>query len=319
MLHPETVLNQCLIPFTVGLKKISGTAAQGSSLELMTSARLALGRDIVRFRNMHAASAHELAFGVSIFFIRLWNRRAKPEPAEPPMSISGPWQILLHPPQRQMDLEVFLDEAHQCFHDYNPTLLGVELKLEYAKAKEMLKAKAPDAEFRIQRNGGIWQLRYQNESADYYVNRNKSLAWLAKLLAVPNRALAVADLRGDPETKLAGDALLRDNLETDFEGLANIRRRLQDVDDIIEETGGSEALQNERAALLENLKTGPWAKVINTGLRRDHANIATQLRNLRHKLESDMPNLAAHLKSSLKMNFPEFGYYPPDPAPNWQF
>jgi hypothetical protein len=170
---------------------------------------------------------------------------------------------------------------------------------------------------RIQREGGMWHLRYQDESGDYPVRGNQSISWLAKLLAAPNRRLAVADLRGDPECMLAADAMLGTEPEMDPEGMALIRRRLQEIADITAETGGSESFQEEESRLLERLKQSPGAGVLKSQLRRDHANIATQLRNLRRKLKSDMPNLAAHLKAYLKLEFPEFGYYPAHPSPDW--
>jgi hypothetical protein len=59
---------------------------------------------------------------------------------------------------------------------------------------------------------------------------------------------------------------------------------------------------------------------LKTPLKRHHQNIAAQLRSLmRNKLKGHMPQLAAHLVACLKLDFPEFGYYPPDPPPDWQF
>jgi hypothetical protein len=182
----------------------------------------------------------------------------------------------------------------------------------------MLQADQP-AESRIQREGGIWHLRFQGESGDYPVKGNKAIGWLAKLIAAPNRHLTVADLRGDAEGKLAGDAMLGTDVEMDREGITAIKRRLQEIADIIEETGGSETLEDERVRLLDQLK-GRRGKTLNSQLKRAHSNIATQLRNLiRKKLNQEMPRLAAHLLASLKLDYPEFGYFPVDPSPNWQF
>ena len=124
---------------------------------------------------------------------------------------------------------------------------------------------------------------------------------------------------GDPEGKLAADATLGAEPETDREGIAAIKRRLQEIADVTAGTGGSESLQEEAATLLGRLKESSWAKTLESRLRLDHKNIATQLRSFRRKLKGDMPHLAAHLKASMKLDFPEFGYYPPDPPPDWQF
>jgi len=86
------------------------------------------------------------------------------------------------------------------------------------------------------------------------------------------------------------------------------------------QTGGSEALDHEEAKVLDKLKDDPRRKMLESRLKRDHANIATQLRNFRRdKLTHQMPNLAAHLKATLKLDFPKFGYFPPDPVPPLQF
>jgi hypothetical protein len=108
--------------------------------------------------------------------------------------------------------------------------------------------------------GEVWHIRYLGEKGDYPARGNQCIAWLAKLLAVPNRVLTVGDLRGDQEDKLLADARLRDEPETDREGIAAIKRRLQEIADITTETGGSESLMEEEADLLDRVKRVPaWA------------------------------------------------------------
>jgi hypothetical protein len=166
--------------------------------------------------------------------------------------------------------------------------------------------------------GEVWHLRYCGEAGDYPDKGNKCIAWLAKLLTAPKRSLTVAAIRGDPEGKLAVDAMIGTEREADSGALGVIKKRLEEIDDITGETGGSERLEEERAELLGKLKTA--TKSLKTPLKGAHHNIATQLRTfLREKLAQDMPQLAAHLKASLKLDFPEFSYYPPDPPPDWQF
>jgi hypothetical protein len=148
------------------------------------------------------------------------------------------------------------------------------------------------------------------------VERIQSIGWLAKLLAAPNRQLTVGDLRGDPEGKLAADARLGAVPEMDRQAAEEVRRRLQEIEDITDKTGGSASLDEEKATLLDQLQR--WAKAHESQLKDDHHNIATQLRNFRRKLQDDMPRLAGHLKECLKMDFPSFGYYPPSPPLCWQ-
>jgi hypothetical protein len=47
--------------------------------------------------------------------------------------------------------------------------------------------------------------------------------------------------------------------------------------------------------------------------------MATQIRNLlRNKLRETMPKLAAHLKVAIKLELPQFGYFPPTGTPAWK-
>jgi hypothetical protein len=69
--------------------------------------------------------------------------------------------------------------------------------------------------------------------------------------------------------------------------------------------------------LLQQLK-GPTERTFASPLKGEHHNIASQLRTFTRKLKDKMPQLAAHLHASLKLEFPHFGYYPPKPAPGWQ-
>jgi hypothetical protein len=166
--------------------------------------------------------------------------------------------------------------------------------------------------------GECWHVRYRGEKGDYPTRGNQCIAWLVKLLAAPNRQLSVAEVRGDPEGKLAADAMIGNEREGDGASVIAIKKRLDEINDITAGSGGSEKLDEEKAELLERLEAA--TKPLKTALKEAHHNIATQLRTFRREgLSEHMPQLAAHLKASLKLDFPEFGYYPPDPAPGWQF
>jgi hypothetical protein len=176
-----------------------------------------------------------------------------------------------------------------------------------------------DGENSIRLEGEIWHLRYGEESGRYPASDNQSIGWLVKLLAKPGHRFTVAELRGDPEGKLHADSAMRGERLTDAEGLKRIRDRLQDIDEISNDTGGlTQSLEEERARLLQELKEGKEGKQAQTALRKDHHNIATQFRNLREKLVKGMPQLAAHLKSSLNLDFPHFCYNPPPGTPAWK-
>jgi hypothetical protein len=171
----------------------------------------------------------------------------------------------------------------------------------------------------IRKTAEIWHLRYQGELGEYPAKGNQSIGWLVKLLAYPNRSLSVADLLGDPEGKLATDARLGEERATSEEGIEAIKRRLEEIAGIMGETGGSESLEDEQAQLLRQLEAAGDGKQLSSPLRKAHHNIATQIRTfLKNKLAKDMPSLAAHLTASLRLDFPDVGYYPPAATPAWK-
>jgi len=197
-------------------------------------------------------------------------------------------------------------------HNEKQTLRGEGKLYAEAEANE----KAPNS---IRLVTEVWHLCYGTETGEYPKKGHGCMEWLAKLLGAPNRSLSVAELRGDPEGRLAADALLVGELETDRDGVKAIKKRLKEIEDITEETGGSEALENEKARLLHQLEDAGDCKQITNRLRKTHHNMATQIRRLRDKkLVKNMPNLAAHLKATLKFDIPDFGYYPPHGTPSWK-
>jgi hypothetical protein len=174
-----------------------------------------------------------------------------------------------------------------------------------------------DEENSIQLVGKVWELRYGNERGGYPERGHKCIPWLRTILSHPRRSLTVAEVRGDPEGRLAGDALLHGERATDAAGIRAIRLRQEEIADIRAETGGSPSLDEEEAELLQQLQEA--SKQIKSPLRKAHHNIASQIRAfLRDKLAKDMPDLAAHLTAALKLDSPHFGYYPPVGAPAWK-
>jgi hypothetical protein len=165
--------------------------------------------------------------------------------------------------------------------------------------------------------GEVWFLHYQDEEGAYPEKGNLPLSWLAKLLAAPGRHLTVAHLRGDPEEKLKADAMTKGEEVTDAEGQKRIRDRLEDIEDVCQITGGSEALEQERDDLLRRLKEA--GKPLQTYQKRRYDTLAAQLRNLPEKLAGRMPRLAAHLKGSFDFAFPHLCYKPSSDTAPWQF
>jgi CheY-like chemotaxis protein len=177
----------------------------------------------------------------------------------------------------------------------------------------------PAVENSIRLHGDIWHLRFQGESADYPRKGNQSLAWVHKLLAAPSKLFTVAELQGDPDGKLAADAAFGAERQTDAAAVKCIKDRLEEIDEISARTGGSESLEEEKAALLSQFQQALRGKKMDSPLKTAYRNIAVQIKSLRDKkLSKDMPRLAAHLRAALKLEFPYFGYYPPPGAPAWQ-
>jgi hypothetical protein len=166
----------------------------------------------------------------------------------------------------------------------------------------------------IHKKGDYWTLRFGSETGRY--NR-KCPEWLAKLLGSPNRSFSVAELLGDPDGRLAADAALGSETAGDAQWIKRLRNELSDVEEAIKDTGGTEASFDKKKELLDQLKEA--RKRIPDSLRKAHRNIATQFRSfIRDTLTADMPQLAAHLKSSLAMDLPNFAYRPPLDSQFWE-
>lgn len=164
-------------------------------------------------------------------------------------------------------------------------------------------------------DGDQWHLAYGSEEGVF--KANKGMNWLVSLLRSPHHRFTVADLRGDTEGKLASDARIEGELETDQEGATKIKDRLGDIEDTIATTGGNEVLEDEKVKLLSQLRRIDNRRRIKSPLQKAHHNIATQLRTVRDDLSKVMPSFAAHLKVALHLEIPNFIYSPPPNTPAW--
>jgi hypothetical protein len=186
--------------------------------------------------------------------------------------------------------------------------------LSTAKADRLEEATAPastteraESENAILLVGEVWELHYGNERGRFPRRGNKSIEYLQTILRHPNRSLTVADVLGDPERKLEGDAQLYNERQLDDAGIRAIMRRLDEIEAAREERGrSSDLLDEEEAVLLHQLKDA--SAVIKTPLQKAHHNIATQLRQFMRKKLASMPHLKAHLRDTLKLNCPHLGY-----------
>ena len=177
-----------------------------------------------------------------------------------------------------------------------------------------------ESDMSLRRVGEVWHLRYRSEKADFPVAGNKFLGWLAKLLSNPDRSLTVAELLGDAESRLAADARLGGARMTDEDGLRALRTRVEDIDTISEQTGGSEELDSEKEEILRQLRERPAARRMGASVKKAYDNITTQKRKFLQKLKPAMPQLADHLKGSLVPHANDYtiSYRPPRGTPRWQ-
>jgi hypothetical protein len=187
------------------------------------------------------------------------------------------------------------------------------------KLRGMEPDEGDDSRLFLRRVGKVWHLRYQNEKADFPVAGNQFLGWLVKLLSMPGRSLTVAELLGDPDGKLAADALLGGECVTDQEGIRAIKERIEEIDEIAKGTGGSEELDNERAELLKQLMGSSATGRVRASVCKAYNNITTQKRQFLKKLQSEMPQLASHLKACILpfANDCTLSYRPPNGMPRW--
>jgi hypothetical protein len=181
-------------------------------------------------------------------------------------------------------------------------------------------ARPPDPPVSLRRVGEVWHLRYHDEEADYPVKGNQFIGWLAKLLDKPNRTWTVAELRGDPDGKLKADASLGGQPITDEESLQKIQDHIEDIDATIEATGGSEALEEQKARLLGQVADCAKRRRIISPLSKAYGNIQTQKSLFLTKLKAEMPQLGTHLRACIIFSGKDYtiAYRPPSNAPLWQ-
>jgi hypothetical protein len=210
-------------------------------------------------------------------------------------------------------------QHHHRYENYPQVAVTALRELRDWLERPQQKVADPDQENSIRLVGEVWHLRYFREKADFPVRGNKFLDWLARLLEKPNHAWTVAELLGDPDDKLKADALLGGERVMDEKGLRAIRKRIEEIDDITQETGGSEQLENEKAKLLRPVGIHPERERVEAAVSKSYNNVTTQERQFLQKLEAMMPQLAAHLKACIQPsgNDNTISYQPPVATEPW--
>ncbi len=135
----------------------------------------------------------------------------------------------------------------------------------------------------------------------------------------PDYAWTVAELLGDPDGKLKADASLGGMSTKDKEGLKTIWIRIMDIDALTEETGGTDALESEKDALLRDVEKYSARDRMEASVSKAYNNITTQKRQFLKKLMPEMPCLAAHLLACVIQTGNDYtiSYKPPTGSPCW--
>jgi len=161
----------------------------------------------------------------------------------------------------------------------------------------------------------VIEVRFQGKTKPYWRKANLALSWLVGLLGKPYHAFTVAELRGDPEGKIAIDSArttVRGEERNDIlDRLAPLYKELNEVQEEGDRDGWTDALTVRKSELLESVKTAGAAEM-ECHLKRKHSTVAKQLRTLVRKKLAGFPALAAHLGAHLDMEFPHFVYKPPE-------
>jgi len=125
--------NELIFPFVKSWARVAADPVAFSAyLHQMAAARLAIGGDIVSLRGMSGASAHQLVFGVPMYFVRLWNVHAQPDVPEGPAPSNrhDDPHFEFRLPADGVTVNSFLEAVAQFFGDFNPMSLHAELTRE---------------------------------------------------------------------------------------------------------------------------------------------------------------------------------------------
>lgn len=131
---------------------------------------------------------------------------------------------------------------------------------------------------------------------------------LRRILCHPRRTLGVADVLGDERGLIAADGMLGNDDNWQTVNLA--RERLEEI----RQSNRTADLVEEEAKLLQiiQIAAAPAKQV------QQHHAIATRIREFIRRIKETMPKFSSHLDSSVKMERPDFSYFPPDGFPSWK-
>jgi hypothetical protein len=154
----------------------------------------------------------------------------------------------------------------------------------------------------MHRRGDLWHITFSGATA--VVPHTKGLGDIARLLAVPGTDIHVLDLMDAADRSGAAGSL------ADRRSLDAYRKRLSDLETeqaeaaSYQDDGRAARLEAERQALLEELGRvqgvqGRVRQFANHPAERARKAVAARVRDTLGKLESPVPELAAHLQRTI--------------------
>ncbi|WP_100448414.1 ATP-binding protein [Glycomyces xiaoerkulensis] len=184
-----------------------------------------------------------------------------------------------------------------------------------------------DVESLFHRDGSTWTLRF--DGVTVHLPHTKGLADLRSLLERPGTETPAVELL-DPEAgpELENDARLGGDDLLDAEARTRYRDHLETLDEQIDTAGAlgddarAAALDTERQALIDQLKTatglGGRSRRLGDNAERARKSVTNRIRNTLKKIESVHPSLAEHLRASVSTGS-SCAYRPEGEAPRWRF
>jgi hypothetical protein len=185
------------------------------------------------------------------------------------------------------------------------------------------RSKDPSNSFR--RVGANWDVCFETERGQFPAASHSALAVVVKLLAKPNHPLDLKELVEEETRQLLERPSSQEDV-IDPPGMRDLELRYRELQ---KDRDSPDLLVREEYEREIKIITAELEKAIGPGGRKRKLGRSTHdrvwdaltknLRRLCRRLrDQSMPNLAAHLKSSIQIDQPTITYNPPSGMPTWQ-
>jgi hypothetical protein len=225
-------------------------------------------------------------------------------------------------------LEQLQQNAHATVHALVCTAGGALMSLT-SRAPVSSDPPNPPAPFQFEKLGGVWHIRFKEEQTQIGDEDLEGLAYVARLLASPDKAVKATDLSPAPVSVRLSEKPHDLDLAYSREGQDRInaqRQRLQNELDDALELGQADKAQELKEALdaleefhrKDQAKSGKPRRINNTPEWRADDRVRKAIAAVRKKLhERGLSSLADHLEKHIEHSERSFTYRPEKPAPAW--